>query len=106
MPLTNNPFDLAAAMGLDTSLPPPPYGGRPKFVKLDPTDDGKGLASIFYEGMYYVTTYYVKLVANIGYTQIFREDPRVWRPKPGPLGKVHAWGVYDQASDLTFLLCK
>lgn len=51
MPLTNNPFDLAAAMGLATNLPPPPYGGRPKFVKLDPTDDGKGLASIFYEGM-------------------------------------------------------
>lgn len=55
MSFSNDPLDVAAAMGLDTNLPPPPYGGRPKYVKLNPADDGKGLASMFFEGMYVPT---------------------------------------------------
>lgn len=67
---------------------------------------GKGLHLYSMKVCNHITTLYDKLVVDNGYTHFFRKDPRVWRPKPGPLGKVHAWGVYDQASDLTFLLCK
>lgn len=39
---------LRALNGGDDS--PLPYGGRPKFIKLHPKDDGKGLAPVFFEG--------------------------------------------------------
>jgi len=29
-----------------------PYGGRPKYVKLSPRDDGEFLADIFFEGVH------------------------------------------------------
>ncbi|KAF8802479.1 hypothetical protein BYT27DRAFT_7196671 [Phlegmacium glaucopus] len=53
----------------------PPYGGRPKFVKLAPGDKGEFLPDVFFE------------------------DPRTFTPQPGPLGEIHAWGLYPYFYD-------
>jgi len=50
---------------------PPPYGGRPKYVKLAPGDRADGLSDAYFE------------------------DPRVFAGKPGPKGQIHCWGLYD-----------
>ncbi|KAF9051935.1 MM3350-like domain-containing protein [Panaeolus papilionaceus] len=45
-------------------------GMKPKFVKFAPGDRGDFLPDIFFE------------------------DPRTYKPKPGPLGQIHAWGLF------------
>ncbi|KAF9524876.1 hypothetical protein CPB83DRAFT_897543 [Crepidotus variabilis] len=53
----------------------PHYGGKPKFVKPAPGDTGDFLPPIFFE------------------------DPHKHQPEPGPLGEVHAWGLYSYVDD-------
>ncbi|KAL0564228.1 hypothetical protein V5O48_017824 [Marasmius crinis-equi] len=43
---------------------------KPKYLKLKPEDNASGLLDVFYE------------------------NPRTWKPKPGPRGEIHAWGLF------------
>ncbi|EJD36514.1 hypothetical protein AURDEDRAFT_130041, partial [Auricularia subglabra TFB-10046 SS5] len=51
------------------SARPPPYGGRPKYVRLAPGDYGDYLDPVFFE------------------------DPRTFKGKPGPKGHIVQWGL-------------
>lgn len=82
-----------AKFSLDYDMPlpkaiknPPPYGGRPKFVKFAPGDDGEFLPYIFYEGLIY--SYHLAIFLRLSV------DPHTFKPSPGPLGEIHAWGLY------------
>ncbi|GBE89604.1 MM3350-like domain-containing protein [Sparassis latifolia] len=57
------------------NLPPPPYGGRPKYVKFGPGDKGEGLSHAFFE------------------------DPRIYKGTPGSRGQIHSWGLYPYDED-------
>ncbi|PPQ69769.1 hypothetical protein CVT24_002981 [Panaeolus cyanescens] len=70
MMLQSDDMDLERSMGLSKPVDKGRPGRRPKFVKFAPGDDGIYLPDIFFE------------------------DPRNHRPKPGPLGQIHAWGLY------------
>ncbi|KAF9565343.1 hypothetical protein CPC08DRAFT_759537 [Agrocybe pediades] len=70
-----DPETFFKSMGLDTA---PKHVGkvrRPKFVKFEQGDRGDFLPDCFFE------------------------DPRTWDPEPGPLGQVHAWGLYPYHFD-------
>uniref|UniRef100_A0A8H7Y0B2 Plasmid pRiA4b Orf3-like domain-containing protein n=1 Tax=Psilocybe cubensis TaxID=181762 RepID=A0A8H7Y0B2_PSICU len=47
---------------------------RPKYVTFAPGDEGEYLPDVFFE------------------------DPRTFSPKPGPMGHIHAWGLYPYTS--------
>ncbi|CAA7267051.1 unnamed protein product [Cyclocybe aegerita] len=70
-----NAAQMYESMGLKVPNKPLPYGGRPKYVKFAPGDKGEHLPAVFFE------------------------DPRNFRPEPGPLGEIHAWGLYPYVYD-------
>jgi len=81
----------AAYESLDMPVPktlnkPPPYGGKPKFVKFVPGDSGEFLPHIFYEGAY--TCIKISLCSKLSV------DPHTFKPSAGPLGEIHAWGLF------------
>lgn len=65
---------------------PPPYGGKPHFVKFAPGDTGELLPHVFYEGAY----------TPIKWPSLLKicADPHTFKPSLGPLGEIHAWGLY------------
>jgi len=81
---------------LDVSIPknsnkPPPYGGRPKFVKLALGDSGEFLPHIFYEGTYIQIRLPLCSLLKLSNLAV---DPCTFKPTAGPLGEIHAWGLY------------
>jgi hypothetical protein len=50
-------MNILDAPVLKSSTKPPPYGGKPKFVKFGPGDTGKFMPHVFYEG----ASTYIKL---------------------------------------------
>ncbi|PPQ73856.1 hypothetical protein CVT24_012246 [Panaeolus cyanescens] len=67
-----DPNSLYRAHGMVPPRTAAQRGLQPKFVKFAPGDRGDHLPDIFFE------------------------DPRVHKPKPGPLGQIHAWGLLPQ----------
>lgn len=83
-------YAMMGMMGDSRQPPTPPYGGPPKFVKLALGDRGDGLPIAFYEG---VPPASLICTTRTVYHSLSL-DPRTFKPKPGPRGQIHAWGIY------------
>lgn len=82
-----------ASMYRAMGFPAPPNNAlkripRPKYVKLAPGDRGEHLPDFVFEGELGERREYHCIFILVGL------DPRDFHPEPGPLGEIHAWGLY------------
>ncbi|KAJ8085004.1 hypothetical protein PM082_003781 [Marasmius tenuissimus] len=68
-------FESVMKMLMDAQNAPSTPPKQPKYVKLKPGDNGWGLLDVFYD-----------------------EDPRDWKPKRGPNGEIHSWGLFKYST--------
>lgn len=62
--------------------------GKPKFVKFLSGDNGEGMPETFFEGERF--NYFVDEQSS----EYAFQDPRTFKPKPGPHGQIQTWGIF------------
>jgi hypothetical protein len=65
-------------------------GTKPKFIKLHPQDDGRGLDDVFFEG---ASEYAMDITVKLSVY------PRTFVPPKNQYGEVQSWGVFPYGPD-------
>jgi hypothetical protein len=70
--------------------------GKPKFVRFLSGDNGEGMPETFFEGERFNS-----FVTNRDLNMLPFQDPRTFRPKPGPHGQIQTWGIFPVCASPT-----